>query len=61
LDGELGEKIEVVSIDNFMKENKGKVGLIKRDIEGLEYESVLGAEKTIKEDKPILLISIYHS
>ena len=56
-----GEEIEVVSIDHFINSEQKKVWLIKRDIEGLEYESIMGAEQTIKRDKPILLISIYHS
>lgn len=37
------------------------IGLIKMDIEGYEYKALIGAEKTIKEKKPILIISLYHT
>jgi len=37
------------------------VGLIKVDIEGAERDFLAGAERTIREQKPVLIISIYHS
>ena len=36
------------------------VSLIKMDVEGYEEQTLLGAEKTIKKYKPVLLISCYH-
>lgn len=53
--------IEVDSIDNIVKENNINPGLIKRDIEWAEYDSLMGGEKTIKKYKPTLIISIYHN
>jgi len=53
------EQIEIVTIDDECK-NK-KIGLIKMDIEGFEYYAIKGGLNTIKRDKPILLISIYHT
>jgi hypothetical protein len=38
-----------------------KVSVIKLDIEGMELATIQGAKKTIVRDKPILLISIYHT
>ncbi len=56
------EKLEVVAIDNFVKEkNIAKLGAIHLDIEGFETDAILGAKNTIARDKPILLISIYHN
>ena len=50
--------IEVDTIDNIVQ---GKpVTYIKMDVEGAELMALRGAEKTIREYKPILGISIYH-
>lgn len=54
------EKIEIISIDELVKENSMSPWLIKWDIEWFEFESILGTLQTIKEHRPILLISIYH-
>ena len=52
-------RISVISIDEFYQ-NK-RVDFIKMDIEGAELSALKGAEKTIKRDRPILAICIYHS
>lgn len=51
--------IEVISLDEFIK-NK-KCNFIKMDIEGAEYEALKGGINSIKRERPILAISIYHS
>ena len=53
--------INVDTIDNIVENYWIIPWLIKWDIEWLEYDSILGSKKTIKEYKPILLISIYHT
>jgi len=53
------EQIEIDTIDREC--NDKKIGLIKMDIEGFEYYAIKGGLKTIQRDKPILLISIYHT
>ena len=58
---EYSEEIEIITLDNFIADNNLLVGLIKVDIEGLEQDFLKGAEKTIKTQKPTLIISIYHS
>ncbi len=55
------EHIETISIDEYASDNKLEIGLIKTDIEGFEPKLLEGAIQTIKKDKPILLISIYHN
>jgi hypothetical protein len=53
------ELIEITTIDKECQDKK--VGLIKMDIEGFEYFAIKGGLETIKRDKPVLLISIYHT
>ena len=52
------EIIDVDSIDNILKDNS--VTFIKMDIEGAEYDALIGAKNTLKRDIPILAISVYH-
>lgn len=52
--------VEAVKIDDIIKETE-TIRYIKMDIEGAEYEALIGAEKTIKREKPGLAISIYHN
>lgn len=54
-DGE--DVIQVTSIDKAIHD---KVSFIKMDIEGAEYNALLGAQETIKKYKPKLAICIYH-
>ncbi|MCL1998687.1 MAG: FkbM family methyltransferase [Turicibacter sp.] len=55
------EEVEIIMLDDYVKENQLKVGLIKADIEGAEQDMLAGAKQTICEQKPILMISIYHN
>ena len=55
---ESDSSIEVNSIDNLLYPNR--VNIIKMDVEGSEYEGLIGAQKTIKKHHPQLIISIYH-
>ncbi|WP_394989002.1 FkbM family methyltransferase [uncultured Helicobacter sp.] len=54
------ENIEVITLDSFVHEHNLEVGFIKVDIEGFEQEFLKGAKQTITEQKPAMLISIYH-
>jgi len=49
------------SVDVYVAQNNLNVGLIKTDVEGFEQDLLWGAEKTIREKRPVLLISIYHT
>ncbi|MFR9166261.1 MAG: FkbM family methyltransferase [Dysgonomonas sp.] len=56
----LKEPIQISTIDNEYKDMPA-VGLIKMDIEGAEYSAIKGGLNIIKRDKPVLLISVYHT
>ncbi len=53
-------EIEIVKLDDYFKDNKN-IGLIKMDIEGAEYDAILGLENIIKNQTPLMLLSIYHT
>ena len=52
------EEIDVVSLDDYLRDKR--VTFIKMDIEGAEWDTLLGAEKIIRKNKPRLAISVYH-
>lgn len=55
-------KVQSITIDDFVRRNNvSKVDFIKMDIEGSELPSLKGAINVLKEFKPKLAISIYHS
>ena len=49
--------ISLLKIDTLDIE---EVDYIKYDVEGAEYEALLGSHKVIKEKRPVLLVSLYH-
>lgn len=53
--------IPVVTLDEYVQEYNIKVGLIKTDLQGYEQIFLSGAKETIKTQKPILILSIYHT
>lgn len=54
--------IPVVSLDQYADERGlTNIGLIKADIEGSEPDFLRGAKRVISEQRPILLICIYHN
>lgn len=52
--------VKTVAIDDIIGADE-KIRFIKMDIEGAEYEALLGARKTIMRETPGLAISIYHN
>ena len=53
-------KVQETTLDRFVEENNLDVGLITVDVEGAEMDLLEGAINTIKNQRPILHISIYH-
>ena len=53
--------VEMQSIDEFVEETKVNVSLIKLHVEGMESEAIKGAVKTLKTQKPALIIHIHHT
>ena len=49
------------SVDHFVAANDLSVGLIKMDVEGAEESVLAGARRTIVEQKPLLIVSMYHN
>lgn len=49
--------IKIVSVDDFAEENKiERCDMIKIDVDGIEYDILNGAERTIDKFKPLLII-----
>ena len=51
----------MTTVDDYVNDNNLDVGLIKVDIEGAEPLFLEGAKQTIIKQRPVLLLSIYHS
>ncbi len=51
-------EVLLTTLDDTVGEEK--VGFIKMDIEGAEFDALHGAEKTIIRDKPLMAICVYH-
>jgi FkbM family methyltransferase len=54
-----GAPVECMSIDELFAD--APLTFIKMDIEGGEYDALLGARKVIERDRPILAICVYHT
>ncbi len=52
------EEIETVALDDVLAGKR--ITFIKMDIEGAEYEALLGARKLIETNRPRMAISVYH-
>ncbi len=56
-DGSVGQRIEVVPLDEDLPE---PITFLKMDIEGAEWDTLLGCEKIISQQHPKLAVCVYH-
>jgi hypothetical protein len=49
------EVIEIRRLDDVINNESETIGLIKIDVEGHEYEALLGGERVIKSNNPVIL------
>ena len=52
--------VEAISVDAFCEEVGIRPDILKMDVEGAEYEVLMGARKTISQSRPKLLIELHH-
>lgn len=51
------EQVQVITVDSL---NVQKADYLKYDVEGNEYEALIGSAKTVRETHPSMLVSLYH-
>jgi FkbM family methyltransferase len=56
-----GNSVRMTTIDEEVKSRKIKVCFIKADLEGYAFKMIKGAMNTIKTQRPVLSIGIYHN
>lgn len=52
------QEVQTVALDDIAEDTT--IGFIKMDIEGAELDALQGAKHTLKRDKPLLAICVYH-
>ncbi len=53
--------VDVTTIDEEAKRHKFNVGFLKIDVEGAGMKVIKGAINTIKQQRPIMSIAVYHN
>ena len=56
-----GYQIETMAIDDYFWNTPNSVKLFKADVEGALLDVILGSKRVISENKPILLLAVYHN
>jgi len=52
--------IETMTLDSFCEGNAAQPAFVKMDVEGAEYDVLIGGEKTIRTNRPKMLIELHH-
>jgi FkbM family methyltransferase len=55
----IGEERQIWSLDDYFKCEKAT--FIKADIESFEQDMLMGAKETIRKNRPLIAVSIYHN
>ncbi len=58
--GHTHHRVQAISLDDFCDKFALRPDFLKMDIEGAEYDALLGAKKTISQCRPKLLIELHH-
>jgi FkbM family methyltransferase len=53
------EAFDTVSIDDYRADHGLRIGLIQLDIEGAEFQALLGAEATLSRDRPDIVFEVH--
>lgn len=54
-------EVDVVTIDEFVRQRSIKIGFIKIDAEGAEFAVLKGAQKTLQSQRPIMILAVHPS
>ncbi|CAN5481843.1 hypothetical protein BH10BAC4_BH10BAC4_08820 [soil metagenome] len=54
------ESVTVTTLDKLFYEKNIPISYIKMDLEGFDYEALLGAAELIKKNKPKIAVTTYH-
>jgi hypothetical protein len=54
-------EVEVRRLDELLTGETDRVSLIKADVEGYEFQALLGAEELIRRWRPKITLTVYHS
>jgi FkbM family methyltransferase len=58
--GDGGQRVQLVTVDDFVEENNLTLGFMKADVEGDAFAVVKGAAKSMLRFRPIFSVSCYH-
>jgi FkbM family methyltransferase len=53
-------QVDAISLDDFCKKSALRPDVLKMDVEGAEYDVLMGATETISRYRPKLLIELHH-
>jgi len=60
-DVNVGVEVKVTTLDKLFYDKGEKITYIKMDLEGYDYDALLGSENLIKKNKPKIAVTTYHN